>query len=102
MSASVECIDSNDATLSATKTLTTILVVEDDLALQEAIVDTLELSGLNAVAADSGEQALESLNQQRFDMVISDVNMGGMDGHQLLDAIKKNYPGSFFDVANIK
>ncbi len=92
MSASVECIDSNDATLSATKTLTTILVVEDDLALQEAIVDTLELSGLNAVAADSGEQALESLNQQRFDMVISDVNMGGMDGHQLLDAIKKNYP----------
>ena len=40
-----------------------ILVVEDDLALQEAIVDTLELSGLNTVAAGSGEQALECLEQ---------------------------------------
>ena len=69
-----------------------ILVVEDDLALQEAIVDTLELSGLNTVAAGSGEQALECLSKQRFDMVISDVNMGGMDGHQLLDEIKKLYP----------
>ncbi len=69
-----------------------ILVVEDDLALQEAIVDTLELSGLNTMAAGSGEQALECLDKQRFDMVISDVNMGGMDGHQLLDEIKKLYP----------
>ena len=92
MSASVECIDSDVTALSSTQSITTILVVEDDSALQEAIVDTLELSGLNAVAADSGEQALECLNNQRFDMVISDVNMGGMDGHQLLDAIKRSYP----------
>ena len=92
MSASAECIDNNNATLSSTKVATTILVVEDDLALQEAIVDTLELSGLNAVAADSGEQALICLEKQRFDMVISDVNMGGMDGHQLLEEIKKHYP----------
>ncbi|MDB2410339.1 sigma-54 dependent transcriptional regulator [Pseudomonadales bacterium] len=92
MSASAECIDNNNATLSSTKVATTILVVEDDLALQEAIVDTLELSGLNAIAADSGEQALICLEKQRFDMIISDVNMGGMDGHQLLDEIKKHYP----------
>lgn len=97
MSVSAQCIDNDNVTLSSTKVATTkvattILVVEDDLALQEAIVDTLELSGLNAVAADSGEQALICLEKQRFDMVISDVNMGGMDGHQLLDEIKKYYP----------
>ena len=92
MSASAECIKRQDAAPTSTVNPAMILVVEDDLALQEAIVDTLELSGLNTVAAGSGEQALECLSKQRFDMVISDVNMGGMDGHQLLDEIKKLYP----------
>jgi two-component system response regulator FlrC len=92
MSASAECIKSHDTALLSTQHSAMILVVEDDLALQEAIVDTLELSGLNTAAAGSGEQALECLAEQRFDMVISDVNMGGMEGHQLLDKIKKLYP----------
>ena len=92
MSASAECIKRQDAAPTSIVNPAMILVVEDDLALQEAIVDTLELSGLNTVAAGSGEQALECLSKQRFDMVISDVNMGGMDGHQLLDEIKKLYP----------
>ena len=92
MSASAEVIKRQDAAPTSTVNPAMILVVEDDLALQEAIVDTLELSGLNTVAAGSGEQALECLSKQRFDMVISDVNMGGMDGHQLLDEIKKLYP----------
>ena len=69
-----------------------LLVVEDDLALQEAIVDTLELAGFNVAAEPSGEQALLAIDKQRFDMVISDVNMGGMDGHQLLKQIKKQQP----------
>ncbi len=69
----------------------TLLVVEDDLALQEAIVDTLELAGFSVLAVPSGEAALSCLNQQRFDMVISDVNMGGMDGHELLEQIKISY-----------
>ena len=92
MSASAEVIKRQDAAPESTVNPAMILVVEDDLALQEAIVDTLELSGLNTMAAGSGEQALECLAKQRFDMVISDVNMGGMDGHQLLDEIKKLYP----------
>jgi len=92
MSASAEVIKRQDAAPESTVNPAMILVVEDDLALQEAIVDTLELSGLNTMAAGSGEQALECLDKQRFDMVISDVNMGGMDGHQLLDEIKKLYP----------
>lgn len=71
---------------------TTILVVEDDMALQEAIVDTLELSGFASTAVCSAEQALDTLAQQNFDMVISDVNMGGMDGHALLEEIKRTKP----------
>lgn len=85
-------VDSFDHSIAAASAKVMVLVVEDDLALQEAIVDTLELAGFAVVAAPSGEQALEELAQHRFDMVISDVNMGGMDGHQLLEAIKQRYP----------
>ncbi|MDG2079202.1 MAG: response regulator, partial [Pseudomonadales bacterium] len=63
-----------------------VLVVEDDAALQEAIVDTLELAGCAVVAASSAERALELLEQTVVDIVITDVNMDGMDGHELLEA----------------
>lgn len=69
-----------------------VLVVEDDAALQEAIVDTLELAGCAVVAASSAERALELLEQTVVDIVITDVNMDGMDGHELLEAIKQTKP----------
>ena len=69
-----------------------VLVVEDDLALQEAITDTLELANFSVSAAASAEQALNLLADHSVDMVISDVNMGAMDGHQLLAAIKQRWP----------
>lgn len=81
------CVEAESASPSPN-----LLVVEDDLALQEAIVDTLELAGFKVFAVPSGEDALVSLGKQRFDMVISDVNMGGMDGHELLEQIKKDLP----------
>ena len=69
-----------------------VLVVEDDLALQEAIIDTLKLSSIKANSVPSAEKALELLGKQKFDMVISDVNMPGMDGHELLSEIKSRFP----------
>lgn len=71
---------------------TQILVVEDDASLREALVDTLELAGFGSLEAESGEQALELIAAQSVDMVVSDVNMGGMDGHQLLDKIQQSQP----------
>lgn len=87
-----EQAESDAASIDKSASTANLLVVEDDLALQEAIVDTLELAGFNVAAEPSGEQALLAINKQRFDMVISDVNMGGMDGHQLLEQIKKLQP----------
>ena len=69
-----------------------VLIVEDDHGLREAIVDTLLLAGYVCVEADSGEAALLSLNRQSVDMVISDIQMGGMDGHTLLSNIRQKYP----------
>lgn len=70
-----------------------VLVVEDDLDLREAVVDTLQLAGYQVASADSGERALEILHQDgEIKCVVSDVNMGGMDGHQLLREIKSLHP----------
>ncbi|WP_068547332.1 sigma-54-dependent transcriptional regulator [Thalassotalea crassostreae] len=69
-----------------------VLVVEDDPGLREAVVDTLELSEYECVEADSAEAALLILKQRQVDMVVSDVQMGQMNGLTLLKNIKANWP----------
>ncbi len=69
-----------------------ILVVEDDAGLREALIDTLEMSGIDCVAADSAEQAMILLKQNSYSLVVSDVQMGAMSGLDLLRSIKLNYP----------
>lgn len=69
-----------------------ILVVEDDPALREALVDTLQLADYDVREADSAESALELLKTQAdIAMVVSDVNMGKLSGHDLLRIIKSSY-----------
>jgi two-component system response regulator FlrC len=69
-----------------------ILVVEDDAGLREALIDTLKLSGYQCVEAESGEDALLTLKDQSVDLVVSDVQMGGMSGLTLLNSIKRSWP----------
>jgi len=70
----------------------TVLVVEDDPDLREALCDTLELSGFRVESAGDGSAALECLNRTSVGMVISDVQMRPMDGHTLLARIKERSP----------
>lgn len=70
----------------------TILIVEDDLTLREAIVDTLDIASYKSLAADSGEAAIVLLNNEKPDMIISDINMPGINGHELLKIIKCKLP----------
>ncbi len=69
-----------------------ILVVDDDSQLREAIVDTLMLTGYACIEASNGDDALNLLNRRVVDMVISDIQMNGMDGHTLLNSIRAKYP----------
>lgn len=70
----------------------TILVVEDDPALREALTDTLELAGYSVITAGDAEQALASLDHCIPGLVLTDVQMPGMDGHTLLRALKARQP----------
>ncbi|HTF83996.1 MAG TPA: sigma-54 dependent transcriptional regulator [Cellvibrio sp.] len=70
-----------------------VLVVEDDNNLREALCDTLQLADYDVLLASSGEEALQQL--ARVDdvrMIVSDVNMGGMSGHELLREVKQHHP----------
>jgi two-component system response regulator FlrC len=69
-----------------------VLLVEDDHSLREALGDTLELAGHDYHAVGSAEEALIAVAQASFSLVISDVNMPGMNGHQLLSQLRSRYP----------
>jgi two-component system response regulator FlrC len=69
-----------------------VLLVEDDPSLREALGETLELAGHDYHAVGSAEEALLAAAQRSFSLVISDVNMPGMDGHQLLGQLRSRYP----------
>ena len=71
----------------------TILIVEDDSDLREALVTTLELAKFRVREAESAEAALTALAQAPVDLVVSDVNMPGMSGHGLLAEVQRKYPG---------
>jgi two-component system, response regulator FlrC len=69
-----------------------VLVVEDDAPLREALIDTLQAAGLCALAAADAAQALRLLETEDIAFVISDVQMPGIDGYQLLTCIKRLRP----------
>ena len=70
----------------------TVLIVEDDAALRDALCATVELAGFGVNAAANGVEALQLIETQSFDLVVSDVQMEGMDGHALLHKVKAAIP----------
>ncbi|GMQ88686.1 MAG: sigma-54 dependent transcriptional regulator [Gammaproteobacteria bacterium] len=70
----------------------TVLIVEDDLALRDALCATVELAGFGVKSAEDGKQAMQLIDKQSFDLVVSDVQMKGMDGNTLLQKLKASIP----------
>ncbi len=69
-----------------------ILVVDDDRAVGMVLAALLTQAGYEAQHVGSGEQALAALAARRLDAILSDVRMPGMDGLELLLAVKKRAP----------
>jgi len=69
-----------------------VLLVEDDRVLRQALGDTLEIGGFAYHAVGSAEEALQAVVDDEYSLVVSDVNMPGMDGHQLLARLRHHHP----------
>ncbi len=67
-----------------------VLVIEDDINVRENIAEVLRFKGFDVSVAMDGAIGLSKLKDQRFDLVISDIMMPGIDGYQVLQRIKKN------------
>ncbi|WP_233808005.1 ATP-binding protein [Paraburkholderia sp. HP33-1] len=65
-----------------------ILVVDDQLANRELIVAQLATLGYEADMADSGGTALRRFNERHYDLVMTDINMPGMDGYALARCLR--------------
>lgn len=68
-----------------------ILVVEDDLVTQKLVSAMLEKKGHSTFVSPNGRHAMESLQVNYFDLIITDVMMPELDGRELIEAIRK-YP----------
>jgi len=69
-----------------------ILLVDDERALRVTLAANLELDGMEVVEAESGERALELLRSAPFDLMLSDIRMGGMSGAELFRQVKELRP----------
>ncbi len=69
-----------------------ILVIDDDESLRRVLEYNLAQEGYAVLMASSGEQGLELLNREGADLVITDVRMAGMDGLQVMEAVRAQDP----------
>ncbi len=70
-----------------------ILVVDDEQAVCETIALTLRSRGYVVHTAYDGSDALRRLENVRLDLIISDLNMPGMSGFELISTIRLRFPG---------
>jgi len=69
-----------------------VMLVEDEFDTREMVAVGLEQSGATVLLAASGREALRVLARQTPDVLISDIGMPEMDGYELLEKIRSEYP----------
>ena len=65
-----------------------ILIVEDDKELSQLFQKVLEKNGYQVKSASDGAQALEILDKEYIDLIISDIMMPVMDGYELVSELR--------------
>ncbi len=68
---------------------TRILVVDDEPNIRLPLVRALELSGYSAAGAESGQRALEMLRAARYDVMVLDMRLPGLDGMEVMRAARQ-------------
>ena len=70
-----------------------ILVVDDDLGVCQSLRDLLTQEGCDVLVATGGREGLAKLDTEAVDLVLSDVVMPDLDGHELFQEVRARHPG---------
>ena len=66
-----------------------VLIVDDEVDLSATLVERLDIRGYEAVAVETGAQALERVRNEKFDVVVLDIKLKGEDGVDVMRQIKR-------------
>jgi CheY-like chemotaxis protein len=69
-----------------------VLVVDDDPAVRKSIDRVLTGKGYAVITAENGEEAMRKLNQEKYDLVYTDIRMPGMSGLDVAEQVKAHKP----------
>lgn len=68
-----------------------ILIVEDEAMMRNLLLKILESEGYKITLASSAAEALDKLECEKYDLLLSDVKMPGMNGFELLEKVKSQW-----------
>lgn len=69
-----------------------VIAVDDNQTNRIIIQETLKAFGVKAEIFESGQQVLDALQRNQYDLLVSDFSMPGMDGYELLKAVRQTTP----------
>jgi CheY-like chemotaxis protein len=72
----------------------TVLVVDDDDAIRLIVTRILARAGFVVTPAIDGQDAIEKLQQQRFDAIVLDLMMARVNGYEVIAYVREHLPGS--------
>lgn len=70
-----------------------VLFVDDEEEFVSAVVERLQLRGIEATGAITGAEALDLIDRETYDVVAADVKMPGLGGLEIVRRIKDRHPG---------
>jgi DNA-binding NtrC family response regulator len=68
-----------------------LLLVDDEVKFLQSVAQRLELKNIDVIAVSNGEEAIASAEKDLFDVAVVDFQMPGMDGAQVLKALKERH-----------
>ncbi|NQV14173.1 sigma-54-dependent Fis family transcriptional regulator [bacterium] len=74
---------------------TSVLIVDDEQEIRDSLSEVLTDEGFLTYTAENGSTALEMMDEQHYDIIISDIKMPELDGVTLLKRVKKQAPDTF-------